>query len=232
MIKISPSLLSADMARLADEVEKIKKVADYAHCDVMDGHFVDNLTIGLPVINSLKKLNIIPLDVHLMIEFPGKWIDRYLDTGLKSEDYLVFHFEPEPNPGKTLEEIKKKNVKSGISIKPGTPFSKIAPYLDLIDQILIMTVEPGRGAQKLIKDVLPKITEARLARRENQVVAVDGGIKMDTIKNAVRAGAELIIAGSAVFGKEDPVMAIKELRKAAEEVRFEPELFKKREKAR
>ena len=214
---ISPSLLSADMARLAEAVEAVQGEADYIHCDVMDAHFVPNLTFGAPIVSDLKKLDLIPLDVHLMIESPGKWIDAYLDTGLENNDFLTFHFEAEPNPIEVIEKIRKANVSPGISIKPGTPFEEIQEYLELVDMLLIMTVEPGFGNQKFMSDMLPKISKARSLARSDQVIAVDGGINLKSVRSAVKAGSDFLVAGSAVYGQKNPIEAIQNIRELAGE---------------
>jgi len=214
MIKISPSLLSADMSRLADAVLIVKEVADYVHCDVMDGHFVPNLTFGAPVVKALKKLNVMPLDVHLMIENPGKWLDDYFNAGLNKKDYLTFHFEAETEPEMVLKRIRDRKVKSGLAIKPGTPFEAVEHLLEWIDQILIMTVEPGFGGQKFMEDMLGKIRSARELIRPGQVIAIDGGINPDTARMVVRAGADFLIAGGSVYGISDPVRAIEEIKDA------------------
>lgn len=213
-INISPSLLSADMARLADAVEMVAGEADYVHCDVMDDHFVPNLTFGPPVIEAVKRLNMTRLDVHLMIESPGRRIDDYLKAGLGDEDFLTFHFEAEPESEKILKYIRDAGVRPGISIKPGTPFEAIESLLYLCDQILIMTVEPGFGGQKFMEDMMPKVSAARKLAKPHQLIAVDGGVDINTARIVVKAGANLLVAGSAIFGKADPVKAIKDIRES------------------
>ncbi len=216
LIQISPSLLSADLTALADEVRRISGAAEYAHCDVMDGHFVPNLTFGLPVVKRLKKLNLMRLDVHLMIENPGDWVERYCDAGLEGEDFLVFHLEAEPRPRETLEKIRRRGVRPGLSIKPDTPLSEALEFLPFVEQLLIMTVEPGFSNQTFREYVVPKIAEARAAIGERVIIAVDGGINPVTALAAARAGARLLIAGGAVFDQPDPVAAIRAIREAAE----------------
>ena len=215
-IKLSPSLLSADMSRLFDDVQLVSYNAEYAHCDVMDGHFVPNLTFGSPVIKALKKHDIMPLDVHLMIESPGKWIDDYLvNAKMGSDDFLTFHVEADDNPAETLRRIRSAGVRPGLAVKPGTSLDAIKPYWELIDQILIMTVEPGFGGQSFMADMIPKISEARSIIRSKQVIGVDGGISPETAGLVAEAGADLLVAGGAVYGTDDPLTAIDNIRKAA-----------------
>ncbi len=217
-IYISPSLLSADMARLAEAVEIVAGEADYIHCDVMDDHFVPNLTFGPPVIAAVKRLNLMKLDVHLMIESPGRRIDDYLSAGLDKNDFLTFHFEAEPEAETILKEIRDAGVRPGISVKPGTPFEDIENLISLCDQILIMTVEPGFGGQKFMGDMMPKVSAARKLARSHQVIAVDGGVDINTARIVVNAGADLLVAGSAIYGKDDPVRAIVDIRESLMEI--------------
>ena len=217
-IYISPSLLSADMARLAEAVEFVAGEADYIHCDVMDDHFVPNLTFGPPVIAAVKRLNLMKLDVHLMIESPGRRIDDYLSAGLDKNDFLTFHFEAEPEAETILKEIRDAGVRPGISVKPGTPFEDIENLISLCDQILIMTVEPGFGGQKFMGDMMPKVSAARKLARSHQVIAVDGGVDINTARIVVNAGADLLVAGSAIYGKDDPVRAIVDIRESLMEI--------------
>jgi len=215
-IKISPSLLSADMSRLLDDVQLIAEQAEYAHCDVMDGHFVPNLTFGSPVIKALKKHDIMPLDVHLMIETPGKWIDDYLvNAKLGAGDFLTFHIEAEDDTAETLRRIRSAGVRPGLAVKPGTSLEAIKPYWELIDQVLIMTVEPGFGGQSFMADMLPKISEACSLIKPNQIIGVDGGISPKTAGLVAEAGADLLVAGGAIYGTDDPLTAINNIRKAA-----------------
>lgn len=216
MVKISPSLLSADMGRLAESVEMVKDVADYIHCDVMDGHFVPNLTIGIPIIKALKKHSKLPLDVHLMIEDPGLWVDRYIDTGLDENDFLVFHFEAEKDPLNVLKRIRERGVRPGLSIKPATTLEAVTELIPYLDQLLIMTVEPGFEKQKFLSGVVPKIEKARALYSDGIVIAVDGGINTETAAIVCKAGARMLIAGGAVYGMDDPVQAIRDIRRGAE----------------
>ncbi|MCF7809609.1 ribulose-phosphate 3-epimerase [bacterium] len=213
MLKIAPSLLSADMARLAEAVESIASSADYVHCDVMDGHFVPNLTFGAPVVGAVKKVSSLPLDVHLMIEHPGRWIKDYLDAGLDSEDFLTFHVEAEFDPEAIISRIRQTGVRPGIAIKPNTSFEQFEGLIELVDQVLIMTVEPGFGGQKFMHDMLTKV---KMTRQMSKlvVIGIDGGIDKNTAHLAVEAGADLLIAGSAIFGHSDPQSAIAEIRRS------------------
>jgi len=217
MIYIAPSLLSADMARLSDAIQAVETTADYIHCDIMDGHFVPNLTFGPPVVKAIKRVSKLPLDVHLMINDPVSWIDRFIDTGLDSKDFLTFHIEAEINPQSGIERIIDRGVRPGLSIKPGTYSGQIIPYLDIIDQLLVMSVEPGFGGQQFMRSVLPKIRQVRKLVGSQLIIGIDGGIDVDTIPQAVSAGADLIVAGSAVYGRKDgstPAEAIHQLRMA------------------
>jgi len=199
VISIAPSLLSADMARLAEAVMMVENVADYIHCDVMDGHFVPNLTFGAPIVSAVKRVSALPLDVHLMIESPGRWIDDYLDGGLGKKDYLTFHVEAEPDPSGVIERIRAAGVRPGIAVKPGTLFEAFEDYIGSVDQVLIMTVEPGFGGQEFMRDNLLKVRKVR-DLFPDVVIGIDGGIDVSTAPEAVRAGADLLTAGSAVFG--------------------------------
>ena len=215
MIRIAASLLSADMAKLAEAVKMVSGEADYIHCDVMDGHFVPNLTFGAPVVAAVKRVSTLPLDVHLMIEAPERWVDSYIEAGLDTRDFLTFHVEAASNPEKTIAQIRRAGVRPGISIKPGTPFEEAAGLLPLVDMMLVMTVEPGFGGQTFMHDMLPKITAARAALGRSALVAVDGGIDTQTAPLVVRAGADLLVVGNAIYGREDPLQAVRELREAA-----------------
>jgi ribulose-phosphate 3-epimerase len=216
-ILLAASLLSSDLARLDWSMKRVASAVDYIHCDVMDGHFVDNLTFGAPVIKYLKRHSPLPLDVHLMIEEPGRWVGSYLGDWLAKGDYLTFHIEAEPDPVESLRSIRKKGVGAGISIKPNTPADQIKSLKHEVDQVLVMSVEPGFGGQPFIEEVLPKITEIRSAFPPNVIVAVDGGIAPDTIGKAAKAGARLIIAGKAIYGEPRPRKAANQLRAIAEQ---------------
>ena len=214
MIKISPSVLAADLSNLAAEVSEIEKAgAEMVHLDVMDGAFVSNMSFGMPVIESLRKKSNMFFDVHLMIDRPERYIDRFINES--GADLVTFHLEATKDPDKCIEIIKENERLVGISIKPKTPAEAVFPYLDRCDMILVMTVEPGYGGQTFMYDMLPKITEIRreITKRGLDVdIQVDGGINPDTAKLAISAGANILVAGSSVFKAEDRRAAIDALR--------------------
>jgi ribulose-phosphate 3-epimerase len=211
---IAPSILSADFARLADEAEAVSG-ADWLHVDVMDAHFVPNLTIGLPVVQSLYKATDIPLDCHLMIDDPDRWAPGYAEAGAAN---VTFHVEAAKDPVQTARAIRAAGALAGLSVKPGTP---LEPYLELLrefDTLLVMTVEPGFGGQEFMAEVLPKVRLAREQVRSGHLrlfIEVDGGIAADTIDAAAAAGADVFVAGSAVYGADDPARAVEALRRQA-----------------
>ena len=211
---IAPSILSADFAHLADEAEAVSN-ADWLHVDVMDAHFVPNLTLGLPVVQSLRKATDIPLDCHLMIDDPDRWAPRYAEAGAAN---VTFHVEAATDPVATARAIRAAGALAGLSVKPGTP---LEPYLEILrefDTLLVMTVEPGFGGQEFRSEVLPKVRLARDEVRAGHLrlfVEVDGGIGPDTIEAAAEAGADVFVAGSAVYGAEDPGKAVEALRVTA-----------------
>jgi len=213
MIKIAPSILSADFSKLGEEVRAIDAVgADYIHADVMDGHFVPNITIGAPVVKSLKKVTKLPLDVHLMITDPQKYWKDFQKAGA---DIIVFHAETVKNAKELIKEIKASGIKAGISIKPKTPVSEIEALLPVLDLVLVMTVEPGFGGQDFMKDMLPKISDLRKIIDDNKyncIIEVDGGINGDTAKLCVKAGANALVSGNYIFSAADIKKAINSLR--------------------
>ncbi|MBE1561463.1 ribulose-phosphate 3-epimerase [Nonomuraea africana] len=213
-VQISPSILSADFARLADEAARVPN-ADWLHVDVMDNHFVPNLTLGLPVVEALLKATSTPIDCHLMIEDPDRWAPAYAEAGAGS---VTIHAEAAKAPVRTLRQIRAAGARSGFALNPATA---VEPYEDLlpeIDMLLLMTVEPGFGGQKFLDVVLPKIRRARelIAKHGGQVwLQVDGGVAADTIERCAEAGADVFVAGSAVYGAADPYTAIEHLRSLA-----------------
>ncbi|MDA0634129.1 ribulose-phosphate 3-epimerase [Nonomuraea sp. MCN248] len=214
-VQISPSILSADFARLADEAAAVPN-ADWLHVDVMDYHFVPNLTLGLPVVEALRKATSLPLDCHLMIDDPDRWAPSYAEAGAGS---VTIHAEASSAPVRTLREIRSQGARAGLALNPATA---VEPYEDLIgelDMLLLMTVEPGFGGQPFLDVVLPKIRRARalIERHGGQVwLQVDGGVSADTIERCAQAGADVFVAGSAVYGADDRVAAVDSLRALAE----------------
>lgn len=221
IFKISPSILSADFANLQRDVSRaLEGGTDYIHVDVMDGHFVPNITVGIPVVRSLRKAaGKAVLDVHLMIEEPGRYADAFIDAGA---DILTFHLESRLPSGAEalLRHIKSRGARAGLSIRPGTPVSELSPYVGMCDLILIMTVEPGFGGQDFIPYTMEKIRETRKLIDELNPrceLEIDGGIDETNLADTLRAGANVIVMGSAVFGPgRDPAERIKILRAAGE----------------
>ncbi|GAA2508327.1 MULTISPECIES: ribulose-phosphate 3-epimerase [Kocuria] len=215
---IHPSILSADFSHLAEELQRISG-ADAAHVDVMDNHFVPNLTLGLPAVERLQAVSPIPLDLHLMIDDPDRWAPAYAEAGCAS---VTFHAEAAAAPVKLARELRAAGAKAGLAVRPATP---VEPYLDLLaelDMLLIMTVEPGFGGQKFLDVTLPKLRRAAAAVKDHGgtvALQVDGGITEETIARAAEAGADTFVAGSAVYGQDDPAVAIEALRRTAREHR-------------
>lgn len=213
-MKIHPSILSADFANLEAELKSISG-ADAAHVDVMDNHFVPNLTIGPSVVAALQKVSDLPLDVHLMIENPDRWALDYADLGV---DSVTFHLEAANNPIELARTIRQKGVKAAVAIKPGTDLSLVSELLPEIDMLLVMTVEPGFGGQKLIPETIAKVSKAREELRKHSLkigLQVDGGVTEDNIAQLAEAGADVFVAGSAVFSKPDRNAQISKLRQLA-----------------
>ena len=211
--ELSPSLLSADFGYVMRDVDSITPYCNYLHLDVMDGHYVPNLTIGVPVIKSIRKHSDLIFDTHLMITNPEEFIEPFANAG---SDYITFHIECSNEPFKLIEKIRKLGKKAGVAIHPDTPAQALYPFLekDACDLILVMSVRPGFGGQSYIPESTSRIAEYRRLLDENgsdALLSVDGGINVNTIKEAADAGAKLLVAGSAVFGKDDPGLAAKAL---------------------
>ena len=209
MIKIAPSILSADFAYLARDIEKIA-TADYVHVDVMDGLFVPNISIGIPVVKSIRPTTDLPLDVHLMIERPVRYVEQFCDAGA---DIVTCHVEAdtEENILAAIDKIHAKGKKAGVVVKPRTPASAVLPFIDKVELVLVMTVEPGFGGQKFMADMMPKVQAIRGyidAMNPACELEVDGGVDAATAPLCVEAGADVLVAGSAVFGAADPAAAV------------------------
>ncbi|WP_102262157.1 ribulose-phosphate 3-epimerase [Mesobacillus jeotgali] len=213
MVKIAPSILSADFARLGEEIKDVERGgADYIHVDVMDGHFVPNITIGPLIVEAIRPVTELPLDVHLMIENPDQYIEAFAKAGA---DYITVHVEASRHLHRTIQLIKSTGVKAGVVLNPATPVESLKHIIEDIDMVLLMSVNPGFGGQKFISSVLPKIRHVKeLADSLNPEleIEVDGGVNEETAKLCIEAGANVLVAGSAVFNKEDRGAAIASLR--------------------
>lgn len=210
MIYVSPSILSADFANLERDIKRIEDGgADWVHVDVMDGHFVPNITIGVPVVASIRKVTKLPLDVHLMIENPEKYVEPFVKAGA---DILTFHYECGTDIKKTIDLIKSFGIKVGLSIKPKTTPDVVFPYLKDLDLLLIMTVEPGFGGQKFMQDCADKIPVIKEKAPENLIIQVDGGINAETARICTLYGANSLVAGNYIYKSADIKSAIKSLR--------------------
>ena len=214
MSKVSPSILSADFVNLERDIRHLQASgADYIHVDVMDGIFVPNITIGIPVVAAIRKITDLPLDVHLMITEPLRYVERFCDAGA---DILTIHAEADTveNNLEALRHIRAKGVRTGVSLKPATPPEALDPYMDLMDLILVMTVEPGFGGQKFMEDMMPKVRTLRKiidVRSPGVELEVDGGVNTETARICVDAGANVLVAGSALFKAHDTSRFIREI---------------------
>lgn len=214
-MQISPSILASDFANLQSELDRISN-ADWAHVDVMDAHFVPNLTLGLPVVESLAKVSPIPLDCHLMIEDPLRWAPQYVEAGAQS---ATFHVEAADDPRAVARAIRAAGGRAGMALRPGTAWEPYEELLPELDMVLVMTVEPGFGGQAFMADQMPKVRAVREAVRRHggQVwIQVDGGVAASTIEQCAEAGADVFVAGSAVYGAEDAAAQVDALRALAE----------------
>ena len=214
MIKIAPSILSADFANLERDIQRIS-TADYVHVDVMDGMFVPNITIGIPVVKSIRPTTALPLDVHLMIVEPGRYVEQFCDAGA---DLVTVHVESdtEEKLHDAIARIHAKGKRAGVVLKPKTPAETVLPFLNEVELVLVMTVEPGFGGQSFMADMMPKLTLLR-SRYPHLDLQVDGGINLETVKAAAKAGANVFVAGSAVFKSADPAATIAGLCRAAQQ---------------
>jgi ribulose-phosphate 3-epimerase len=217
-VQISPSILSADFTELASEVGRIAPAADWVHVDVMDNHFVPNLTLGLPVVERLAAVSTLPLDVHLMIEDADRWAPDYASAGARS---VTFHFEAAQAPVRLARTLRSAGVRAGMALRPATAVEPYAELLPEIDMLLVMTVEPGFGGQTFLDLALPKVRAARELIKGRDLdlwLQVDGGVSAETIERCAEAGADVFVAGSAVYGADDPAAVVESLRSQAEQV--------------
>ncbi|WP_062466403.1 ribulose-phosphate 3-epimerase [Demequina maris] len=216
-IQIAPSILSADFANLERDILAVSD-ADWLHVDVMDGHFVPNLTLGLPVVERLAQVSPLPLDVHLMIEDPDRWAPRYAEIGATS---VTFHLEAAADPRTIAADLRSMGARASCAIKPGTPVEDVLPLLDALDMVLVMTVEPGFGGQAFMADMMPKLRTLRAAAEaagRDLWLQADGGVARDTIQTVVEAGGDVLVAGSAIYGADDRSAEIAALRALGEAV--------------
>ena len=212
-MKLSPSLLAADFARLYDEAHTVEPLSDRFHWDVMDGHFVPNLTFGPPVVNALRKRLALPFDIHLMIDHPLDYVPQF---DVRPGDSIIFHLETSDDPEAVIRAITRTSARVGVTLRPGTPIERLLPYLDDASLVLVMSVEPGFGGQPFLPDSIDRIRALRdMIDARSIEIAVDGGIHPGNVRSVVDAGADIIIAGSAIFAQADPIAAASALREAA-----------------
>jgi len=212
-IRIAPSLLAADFARLGEEITLVESAgADLLHVDVMDGHFAPNLSIGVPIVKSVARCTELPLDVHLMITDPAKYAPAFAEAGA---GIITFHIETTDDPKSLVEQIRALGVKVGVSLNPGTPADALDPVITDVDMVLVMTVWPGFGGQSFIRDCVEKIREIAGRLRPEQWLEVDGGINAETAREVAAAGADTLVAGNAIFRADDPPAALAAIRRAA-----------------
>lgn len=218
MMKISPSILSCDYGKIAEELKNMEACGvDYMHIDVMDGHFVPNITLGAPVVKCIKKATSVPFDVHLMISEPLKYIDDFAAAGA---DIITFHTECDSPIDETIDRILSHGIRASLTVKPNTPVEEILPYLDKLSMVLVMTVEPGFGGQSFMEDMMPKVSLLRkeINRRGLDCeIEVDGGINEKTIALAAKAGADVFVSGNAIFSSPDRKAAVEKFKAIAEE---------------
>jgi ribulose-phosphate 3-epimerase len=216
-VLVAPSILAADFSRLAEEIQRVEQAgADWIHCDIMDGHFVDNISFGPAIVGFVRKQTNLPLDVHLMIEHADHYVPRFVDAGANS---ITVHVEPEAkhDVGKTLQQIRDAKCRVGLTLNPATDFKLVEPFLDQIDMLLVMTVHPGFGGQPFRADQMEKVkrTAAWNKSREQQIdIEVDGGINPETARISIENGANVLVAGTSIFGTNDYAKAIRDLRGA------------------
>jgi ribulose-phosphate 3-epimerase len=212
-IIVAPSILAADLSQLANEIHKIEAAgADWIHCDIMDGHFVDNISFGPSIVGFVRKQTQLPLDVHLMIEHADHYVPRFVDAGASS---ITVHVEPEAkhDVAKTLQQIRDTGCRVGLTLNPATPFESVEPFLDKIDMLLVMTVHPGFGGQSFRPDQMGKVRRARLLNAKIDI-EVDGGINAETARLSIQNGANVLVAGTSIFHAPDYAKAIRDLKKS------------------